>query len=215
MQHDGITVVGHGSVDANPDLAFLTIGVQVSANSVSDARQRAAESAAKLIENIRSGGVAQGDIRTSQLNVGPRYDFSRDGGRKLLGYDVTNSVSVTVRDLSRLAAIVDGGLEAGGDATTLDSLQFGLSDATEAASEARSLAMADAAAKAAHLASLAGVRLGLPTSIAEGAGGRPQPMLRGAAMAMEAKAATPIEAGTTAVTCDVTVTYAIAGGSTA
>lgn len=211
MNHDGITVSGHGQVDVAPDLAQLSIGVQVSANSVAEAREQTAGAARRLIEAIRGKGIAAADIRTSHLSVGPRYDFSRDGGRNLLGYDVTNTVNVTVRDLSQLADVVDDGLAAGGDATTLDSLVFGLADDTGAQAEARRIAMHDAAARAAQLAELGGVALGLPVAITEGAPGGPQPVLRGMAMAMEAKQSTPIEAGTTSVTCDVTVTYAIAG----
>lgn len=214
MPQEGITVVGHGRVEAVPDLALLSIGVQASAKSVAEARQRAAESAQRLVDDIRSRGVAPADIQTSHLNVGPRYDFSRDGGRKLLGYDVSNTVSVTVRDIAQLAAIVDGGLEAGGDATTLDGVQFALADSTEATAAVRKLAMQDAATKAAELAAHAGVALGLPVAITEGSPSNSQPMLRGMAMAMEAKQSTPIEAGTTTVTCDVTVTYAIVPGTT-
>ena len=212
MSEPGITVTGHGEVQVVPDVAMLNIGVQVSARSVAEARNGAAEAASKLIANIKSQSVADADTRTSQLSVGPRYDYSHNGGQKLLGYDVSNTVHVVVRDVAKLAGVVDGALEAGGDVVTLNGLEFSVSDPRGAEEEARRLAMADAAAKAAQLATLAGVSLGLPVAIAEGQPAGLQPMLRGMAMAMEAKQSTPIEAGTTAVTCDVTVTYAIDSG---
>ncbi len=213
MQEQGITVTGRGEVQVVPDIAMLNIGVQASARSVAEARDRAAGAASKLIANIKSQNVADADIRTSQLSVGPRYDYSHDGGQKLLGYDVSNIVHVVVRDVAKLGGVVDGALEAGGDAVMLNGLQFSVSDPRAAEEEARRLAIGDAAAKAAQLASHAGVSLGLPVAITEGQPAGPQPMLHAMAMKMESQQATPIEAGTTAVTCDVTVTYAIAPGS--
>lgn len=210
MDTNGITVGGHGEVALSPDRATLNVGIHVSESTVAAARDRAAAAAVALHAAIKDQGIDAAHIRTSQLSVGPRYDYSREGQQRLLGYDVSNMVSITVEELATLAAVVDAALAAAGDAVRLNGLEFDVRDPRDAASRARELAMADAAAKARQLAQLAGVSLGAPTAIMEGHPAAPPPMLRGMAMAMEAKQSTPIEAGSTVISCEVTVTYAIA-----
>ena len=147
------------------------------------------------------------DIRTTLVSVQPRYDY-RDGRAPVLtGYDLSNSVRVTVRDLAALGNVIDGALKAG--ATSMDSLSFRLDDPTEPERAARLAAVVQARTRAEILAEAAGVSIvGVSESLkAAGPGpGYPQPK---AARMMLADSATPVEAGTTEIS-GVTVTFRLA-----
>jgi hypothetical protein len=202
-----ITVPGTGRVTVEPDVASLRLGVNIQRDSAGQAREDAANTMGAILEAITGQGVARQDIRTSLVNLGPVMDYS-DGGPRIVGYQLVNSVDVTLRDLERAGAVIDSALGAG--ASTLDSLDFRLEDPTAAAEQARTLAMDDARARAAAIARAAGEKLGKVVSVSEaehGGGGGPIPFAR--AMAMEAKAETPVEAGTQQITVSVTVTFAL------
>jgi uncharacterized protein len=126
------------------------------------------------------------------------------------GYQLTNTVEATIRDVATVGALIDAALAAG--ATSLDGLAFRLADPTEALAEARRRAVADARARAAVLAAEAGVILGRVVAITEGgemSPGGPRPM---EAMRMKAAAdvATSVEAGTDELEVTVTVSFVIA-----
>ena len=137
----------------------------------------------------------------------PRYDYRDGRAPALTGYELANSVEVTVRDLSRLAGVIDGALEAG--ATSLDRLEFRVDDPAPAEREARIRAMAAARARADVLAEAAGLTILGVRDILEGAAmAPPMPMMKGARMSLAAAdASTPVEAGTTEVVVTVTVSY--------
>ena len=134
-----IVVGGTGRVSVQPDVADLRLGIAISRATVKDARAAAAAAMAAVLAAIEGAGVARADIRTTLLSVAPRYDY-RDEGPRLVGYDLANVVEVTVRDLDRLAGVIDGALEAG--ATSLDGLDFRLEDPREAERTARTSAVA-------------------------------------------------------------------------
>lgn len=204
----GIVVVGAGEASAPPDTAFITVGVQVTQPSVEAARSEAARSAAAVIAAVKKAGVEDRDVRTTQFSISPNYVYPRDGGEpKITGYTVSNTLELKVRKLDALSAVIDDAAEAGGDAVRVNSVRFDIDDPTKLYEAARALAMKDARAKAEQLAALGNVKLGKPISIAETQAERPiQDTVRSAALAKEA---TPIEAGTTAITVTVSVRWAI------
>lgn len=204
----GITVSGTGEASAPPDMAILTLGVEVSSPSVADARDRAARAASNLIDAVKRNGVQDRDIQTQAVSVSPQYDYTRPGTPGIAGYLVQNTLTVRVRDLSRLSAVIDDALAAAGDAARLNGLQFSFSDRDGLLKTARERAMADARARAETYAAAAGVRLGTVISIAETASGGPIPLAVPASGRI-ASDATPIETGESTVTVTVTVRYAI------
>jgi uncharacterized protein YggE len=207
----GITVRGIGEVLAEPDTGFFTVGVQVTRKSVASARKAAAVAAAGVIEKVRAAGVEAGDIRTSSLSIQPQYRQGRHGEAAVIaGYQVTNTVNVTVRDLEQFSDIVDAALEAGGDDARLGGIRFGLKDDREATTAARKAAMADARRIAQELADEGGVRLGAPVSISESDEALgPTPRMAMMAMSADSGPATPIESGSTTVRVAVVVRYGI------
>jgi uncharacterized protein YggE len=159
-----------------------------------------------ILAAIHAARVPRKDVRTSMLSIQPRYDYHDGRVPTLTGYELANVVEVTIRDLAKLGATVDGALAAG--ATSMDGLTFRLADLAPAEREARQLAMADARARADVLAAAGGLTIEGVSDIVEGGVPRP-PMPYGKAerMSMAADVATPIEAGSLEVAVSVTVTY--------
>ena len=205
-----IIVWGSGRVSAQPDVAELRLGVSVSRASVGEARQEAATVMGRILGAIDAAGVAKRDVTTSLLAVQPRYDYREGQTPKLVGYELSNVVAVTVRDLDRLGEVVDGSLNAG--ATSMDSLEFRLADPAPAEQEARRRAMADARSHADVFAEAAGLSIIGVSSVAEnGSVQPPRPLAKAERMMMAADAATPVESGSLEVSAGVTVTYRATG----
>jgi uncharacterized protein YggE len=203
-----ITVGGTGRIAVEPDVADLRLGVSVARPTVDGARADAAAAMTAILAAVRGAGVGSRDIRTTLVSVQPRYDY-RDGKPPLLtGYELANTVEVTIRDLAALGAVIDGSLTAG--ATSMDGLSFRVDDPTQAERAARLAAMAQARARADVLAEAASVTIAGVGEVVEGGGGSPGYPQPKAARMMLADASTPVEGGTTEISVSVTVTYRIA-----
>ena len=206
-----IHVTGSGSVTGEPDIATLDVGVSVERETVAEAREEAASAMTALINSLQANNVAEKDIKTENFSIYPQYDYT-DDGRILRGYRVNNTVRAKVRDLGTLSDVIDGAAGAGGDSIVINSIQFMIDDTTPLQTEARSLAVKDAEAKAQTLAKASGVRLGEPLTITESTyfEGPPIPFATAeVAFGDAARSATPIAPGELAVTVTVTVVYEI------
>ena len=204
----GITVPGRGAVLVDPDVASLRLGVSVVRPTARDAREAAAGTMQAILAALRAGGVAAADLRTSLVGLDAVRDYSSAAGPTVTGYQLTNTVEVTVRSIDAVGGLIDAALASG--ATSMDGLEFRLADPTAALADARRRALADARARAETLAEEAGVSLGAVRSIVEGApvGGPPHPLAE--RMHAMSDAATPVESGTSEVVVDIVVTFAIA-----
>src|SRR5688500_18614312 len=201
-----ITVSGIGRESIKPDVAELRLGVLVSKASVEAAREESASTMTRILSAIDEAGVAKRDVTTSILAVQPRYDYREGGPPNLIGYEFSNVVSVTVRNLELLGDVIDGALKAG--ATSMDSLEFRLAEPAPAEREARLRAVADARTHADILAEAAGVSIsGVSTIVEDGSFQPPRPFAKAQRMLMAADTATPVETGSLEVTVRVTVTY--------
>ena len=161
-----ISVNGGGSVVGEPDIATLRLGVSVEMETVAEAREIAASTMTAVVETLKANDIADRDIQTERFNIYPQYDYT-DNGRVLRGYRVENTVSVKVRELADLSAVIDAAALAGNDYIVVDSIQFMIEDSTALQMQARRLAVEDAAAKAQTLAEAGGVTLGDPITITE------------------------------------------------
>ncbi len=202
-----VSVVGEGRVLVQPDVANVSLGVESTAPTLSEAQADAATRMQAVVDAIVAQGVARDDIRTTRLGVNPVYD-NRDASQ-LRGYRATNSVQVRVRDLGRVGAIVDAVTAAG--ANRVDGISFAIDNPEVPKDQARALALANARAKAEQLASLAGMRIvGVKAIIESDAAARPVPMTREAAPAAQAAApAPPVEPGTQEVRTQLSVVYLV------
>ena len=203
-----IVAPGLGRLTVEPDVATVRLGVAITRPTASEARDAAAATMTAILDSVVTAGVARRDIRTSLLGLGPLTDYSPERGPRVTGYQLTNTVEVTVRDLGAAGRVIDSALAAG--ASSLDGLEFHLDDPTEAQAAARTAAVEDARRRATTLAAAADVTLGPVVGIVEGS--RPTAMHeRGGIMGMALKAAadTPVEAGTQEIVVSVVVTFLI------
>ena len=201
---EGITVVGSGSARAVPDVAEWSFGVQTSGDTAAAAL--AANSAAMdgVVAALRDSGIADEDLRTEQVSVYPRMS---DDGRAVVGYDASNSVSATIRDLDRAGATVDAAVSAGANQVYGPTLT--LSDSKAQYRAAVEAAFADARARAEAIAEQAGVSLGAPVAIVEGGGGGVVPEYDRLAAAEAGAADVAVQPGTQEVGATLTVTFAV------
>jgi uncharacterized protein YggE len=200
-----ITVPGMGTVVVEPDVAIVRLGVNVLAETAGAARESAARTMNGVLAAITEHGVARQDVRTALVSLNPTMDYSDGNVPRITGYQVQNSVSVTLRDLGRAGELIDAALGAG--ASTLDGLDFRLEDPTAAADRSRSLAMADARARATTIARAAGAKVGDVVAVVEGASESPPMPFPAARMALKAESSTPVESGSQEISVSVTVTF--------
>jgi uncharacterized protein YggE len=197
-----LTVTGEATVSVAPDAAVIRIGVSSSAKTAREASDANAQQMTGVLAALKDTGIADRDVQTSRLSVQPQYDPNRAGAARLLGFQVTNQLTVKIRDIDKLPGILDRAIGAG--ANEMSGLEFVVSEQSKLLDQARDEAMADAHRKADRYAKAAGVKVGPVMSIAEEGSSPPPRVLQ----AMRAGAA-PIAPGEQILRAAVTVTYEI------
>jgi uncharacterized protein YggE len=176
----GIWVTGQGTITLEPDLVLLNIGVETMADTVSIARGDAAKAMAAIVDAVKARGLEDTDIQTVSFNIWPRYEYPEvlvDGNRTrkqtLVGYTVSNTASIKVRDIDAVGEIIDDVTVAGGDSTRINGINFTIEDTSGYMEQLREDAVNDAIAKAEQFAELTGVSVGNLVFISETGGGSP------------------------------------------
>ncbi len=199
-----ITVTGRAEATAVPDVATMSIGVETEAKTPGEALADNALRMTAVMGKLKSAGIPDKDMRTSQLGIWPVY-AERQQPRKTVGYRASNQLTVTIRDIDRLGAILDDAVADG--ANSVNGPTFSIDDPEPLFIAARAAAVKDAIAKAERYAGAADVELGPVISIDEAGGGGP---VFGRQMRAESMAAsTPIAPGETTIAASVTMTFAI------
>ena len=184
--------------------------MQVTATTVETARDRAAASADAVIKSLKSNGIDQKDIKTTNFSIQPQYDYKNNSEPKITGYIVTNTVEAKVRKLDNFSKIIDDAVKAGGNDARLQGIRFGIEDNEKLIDQAREAAMKDAKKKADQLAKLGGVSLGAPIAISETQATQPPAALAAMQDRIAAgNAVTPIEPGTGKVSVQISVRWAL------
>lgn len=213
-----ITIEGRGEVMAAPDMAQITSGVTTQGATAREALDANTEAMAALVAELKASGIEARDIQTSGFSVNPNYVYTdeRDANGytlppKINGYQVSNTVTVTVRKLDTLGTILDKSVTVG--ANTVNGVSFSVADPSELYNEARKAAFADARAKAELYATAAGGTLDEIISISESQGfNNPQPYPMYARAEMAASAPVPVEAGELAFAINVNVQWELDTG---
>jgi len=199
-----VTVLGHGAATVTPDIATVTIGVQVTKPTLPEAQSEATAQMTAVLEAIKAAGIDEKDIQTAYYSVNVLQNYDNTGNpTEVIGYQVSNQVNVVVRDLDKVGQLLEDVVAAG--ANSIYGITFGVSDPSDAQSQARADAVADAKKRAEELAKAAGLSLGRVLSISEGIS-QPIPYYDSGQFA-GGKAGAPVQFGTTEVTVDVQVTY--------
>ena len=201
-----ITVSGEASIPVQPDVATLSLGVTTQSATATQAMAANTAALSTVLARLKAAGIADRDLQTSNLTLNPNW-VGYDSGTTptIAGYTASNQLTVRVRALDTLGAVLDAAITDG--ANTLNGLTFELSDPKPRMDEARRAAVTDAMARASLLVEAAGARLGPVKSITEGGGFvNPQPMFRQDAAA----APVPVAGGEIGVTATVTMVFEIA-----
>jgi uncharacterized protein len=214
QQPQGIWVSGTGEVSITPDIAILNLGVVAQEANVAQAQSEASDAMAKVMKALTDSGIDPKDIQTGYFSISQRtrWDDSKQSD-SVIGYQVTNMVSVKIRSTDKVGDIIGSVVQAGGDLIRINGINFSVEDPAKYYQDARAKAMTAAKGKADELAKLAGLTLGKPTYVVENAqytpsyGGYanfstsvPAPMITVAA---------PISPGETKINFSVQVAYSV------
>ena len=211
-QQEGIWVNGTGKVTVTPDICNLYLGVNARADTVAEAQAQAAQAMSDIMTVLKANNIADKDIKTQQFSISPVYEYDKDNGTSvIIGYEVTNTVSVKIRDMENVGVVIDAAAQAGGDLTRVNGISFSVDEPEQYYEEARELAMNDAKAKAEQLANLGGVKLGKPTYIAENTYYYPQTVeyYKDVAAGASSVPPTAVLPGETDISINVQVTYSM------
>jgi uncharacterized protein YggE len=195
-----VTVTGEATVAVAPDAAVIRIGVTSQDKTAREASEANAKQMTAVLAAIKDTGIADRDIQTSRLSLQPQYDANKSGNARLTGFQASNQVTVRIRDIDKLATVLDRAIASG--ANEMSGIEFVISEQSKMLDQARDDAIADARRKAELYAKAAAARIGNVVSISEeGPAPQPRPM-----QAMRA-GAVPIAPGEQTLRAIVTVSY--------
>lgn len=206
-------VQGEAELVAIPDQAKVNLGFSITETTVEAAQNQANQVTNNIIESVRTLGIDSDDIKTINYNIYPEYDYS-ERTQRILGYRVTNTVQVTIKDTTLVNQVIDAGTQQG--ANEVGGVQFTLSPESEKelTREARKQAIEQAKANATELSQLSGMKLGKIVNISESQqnDGFYPPMGMGRAeaaqdMAFELSEPTQIEPGSSIFKYSVYLSY--------
>lgn len=204
-----ITVSGNGRATVTPDRFSFSVGVQTVGATVEDAVAENNRKVAAVIAALKRAGAQDKDIQTSQFSIHPQQDYQQGRLPRILGYQVSNNVTVRSEKIGDAGRLLGVAVSAGVNHSS--GINFEVSDPARGRDQGLRAAFEDARAKATLLAQAAGRTLGRAITITEGVQHHvvPPPMPVTRAMAMEGRVAgdVPVESGTQEVSYTVSATF--------
>ena len=197
-----LSLSAYGEVKAVPDMASITLGVQTEAPTAQAAMAQNAERMSRIVAALKAQGLADKDIQTSNISLDAQYDYQQNQPPKLRGYQASNTVLITVYEVSRLGRTLDAVTAAG--ANQINGIGFGLKDTIAAEDAARLKAVKALQAKAELYAGAVGYRVARLVNLSEAGGyvpAPPRPMFMKAAAPMADS--TPVQGGELTVRVEV------------
>lgn len=202
-----LNLSAYGETKIMPDMATISFGVMTQAPSAAEAMAANRTRMNAVVQALRGQGIAERDVQTSGLNLSPQYSYQDNQPPKLIGYQASNQVTVTARDLAALGRTVDAVVGAG--VNQINGISFGLQNPRAAEDAARRAAVAALAAKADLYAQATGHRVLRLVNLSEGGGVQPlnRPVMMRMAANDMAQAETAIAPGELNVRIDVSGMY--------
>jgi len=205
------------SITAEPDIVTIGAGVTTEAPTAVEAMRLNAEQMNRVIERILALGVAEKDVQTTGVNLNPSYDYDRDNQRQIFrGYQVSNRVSIKLREVEETGAALDALVAAG--ATDLSGPSFGIDDDEAAKETARASAVRRAQARAeayARLYGYSGVRILAIGEAIRGRAEQPEMAMRAASADAIQVSGSRIQPGMVSTGVSLSVKYEMVGGDAA
>ncbi|KPN07994.1 SIMPL domain-containing protein [Xanthomonas arboricola] len=190
-----------------PDIATLSAGVVTQAADGNAAMRQNAEQMSKVMAAIKAAGIADKDVQTTGINLSPQYTYKENEAPKINGYQASNTVSLKVRDISRLGKVLDALVAQG--ANDINGPSFSVDQPEPAYDEARVAALKKAQARADTYAKSLGLKVRRIVSISEGrSGGGVRPMMMAASMrSAKAEMDTQVAPGESTLSINLDVTF--------
>ena len=209
---DTVSVTGTARVTTTPDRFSFNVSVQTISPTVEEAVNENNTKVANVIAALKNAGAKSEEIQTSNFSIYPQQDYSQQQQGKLprlLGYQVSNSITVTKKEIAGAGKLLQAAIGAGVNQSS--GLSFSVSDPARGRDEGLRAAFADARAKATLLAQAAGRTLGPALAITEGGASNPQPrpFVGGRVMAAQVTAEVPVESGSEELAFTVSVVFAM------
>jgi uncharacterized protein YggE len=202
-----ISVTGSGTAYGAPDIATAQIGVQTRDADAVKATGANTTKMTAIIAALKATGIQEKDIQTTNFSVSAQQDVDSSGQPKgTITFIVDNTVSITIRDLSKVGQVLSASVDAGANA--IYGVSYSVADHSGLEAQARDQAMADAKARAAQLAKDAGTTLDGPITISESINNGPVPFYAARdGVAAPSSAPVPVQSGQISVQIQVNVTY--------
>jgi uncharacterized protein YggE len=195
-----VTVVGSGQVQGVPDTLTANVGIEFTAQDVTNAMNRTSDRQQAVINALAGAGVDRKNISTTEVTLQPQYNSSDN---TITGYRANNSLQVKIHPADSASHVLAVIIGTGGDATRINSVSYSIADDSQLAKDARARAFQDAKNRAEQYAQLSGLRLDKIISISEASGITPAPALPRGAMS----ANVPLEPGQQTVSFSVTAVW--------
>ena len=227
-----LPITAEGRVSARPDVGRITFSVVSEGKIPKIIQDENAKKINEILDFLKAEGVGEEDITTSEFSLQPRYYYPHDypripcplvllsgekfpcppSERVIIGYTLSQSLSVKIHDLKKSGAVVSGAIERG--ANMAGDLVFAIEDSDSYKKQARELAMTKAKGQAEDLARLGGFKIGKVISIQEGYSYFPSPYIQsikgGLGGDLERAAVAPeIQPGSQDVVVTLTVVFEI------
>lgn len=211
-QQDRFTVSATGKVFAKPDIANLTVGFKTETkDTAAEAVEENSEKMNEIIKALKKLDIESKDIKTTNYNLNPVYDWTQNEGQRLKGYEVSQNVTIKIRDLDNIGEAIAKTTEQG--ANQVGNISFTIDDEDELKAQARDEAIEEAKVKAKEIAKKTGMKLGKIVNVYENEVYYPETryindMVFGKGGAGEIEAPS-IEVGENEVSVEITLTYKV------
>jgi uncharacterized protein YggE len=200
-----VSVSGLGKVMGTPDVLSLSMGVERNGQVVNDVLNEANADLTRIKDALKRHDVDEKDMQTSNLSINPFWDNNR-----INGYQVTQTLTVKLRDIAKAGQAISDAAAAGGNSTRINGVSFDIEDNQKLIEAARKNAFEDAKRKAQQYADLAGRSLGRVSQINESTeySAPPAPYFAGRAAADSAEGmAVPVSPGQQQVSVNTSVVW--------
>jgi len=205
-----VVVQGEGKVSAQPDAAYVSLGVQTTAKTAYEALTANNEAMSKLYSTLEKFGIKKEHIQTSDFSIQAQYDYGKDNATpKLIGYSVSNQVTVCTSDLKGLGGLLDALVKDG--ANRVAGIRFAVLDTQKLMDEARQTAMKDAVRRAQLYADAGGFKLGKVLVVQETQRIIPRMYAAAAVARADSAPAVPVSGGELSYSVSINVSFDIVG----
>jgi uncharacterized protein len=210
-EQDRFSVSGSGTVYAKADIANINVGVKTGPKkTAAEATQESTNKMNSIISELKKLGIDEKDIKTSDYNLSPVYNWTEVRGQELIGYEISQTLVLKIRDLNKIGDVIAKTTEQG--ANQIGDISFTIDDEFALKNQAREMAIQKAKEKAALIAAQSGMKLGSIKNVSEGSDAVPYPTysnakLDAAAGGKETLTAPAIQTGQNEIKIEVTLTY--------